>query len=427
MFTLNPDVNHLKFSVEEDCVIMAAVKEYGTNFQAFPHRLLPGRNVLQIRNRYNNVLKSVGKRRSWTADDDVRLVELVKQHGNANWSKIADELVCHNRVSCRTRYNTIQKFLQKNPDCTVEDVPRRKRDQTSKVTEDNWLETILRVKQKDALLSIKEEEEEEEEDEPPEVVAARRARDMRVMMSSPTGRRYYSYFRYSFDFQYGSSLYVTDKKSNEIQPLIARMLRSQSHLKNGESDFACLETTSAVKLERDVWNEIGQREIRFPMNLRTVLGLRGMMIMFDCKEVLEDTLPKKKKSKKRREKHPIEVVKVERPQTHPVETLQLFKQRFIALFRCAALLTRIQQPFQVDYESVSSETNEEESIIPDIIAPAVCTSQNYMITTDNGVFEIIVQPPDDTNFPAQAIPSSSTSKRKSHVNLSPQKNKKSKN
>lgn len=68
MFSIKPGIVKNKFTVEEDCLIMAAVKEYGhQNFQKFPRNLLAGRTSIQIRNRYKNVLRFVGHTRSWNS------------------------------------------------------------------------------------------------------------------------------------------------------------------------------------------------------------------------------------------------------------------------------------------------------------------------------------------------------------------------
>lgn len=65
MFSLHPEINRAPFTVDEDCILMAAIKEYGCNYREFPTNLLPGRNMRQIRERYNNVLKHVNVREHW--------------------------------------------------------------------------------------------------------------------------------------------------------------------------------------------------------------------------------------------------------------------------------------------------------------------------------------------------------------------------
>lgn len=148
MFSLKPTIKRDKFTVEEDCVLMAAVQKYETNFKLFPPNLLPGRNLVQIRNRYNNVLQYNGKARSWTPEDDQKLLDLVEKIGTKNWAQISTELQGHSRLSCRTRYTTIVKFLEKHPEATVADVTRKKRKTSSTVTTDNWMETIIQEKKK---------------------------------------------------------------------------------------------------------------------------------------------------------------------------------------------------------------------------------------------------------------------------------------
>lgn len=147
MFSLRPGIKKEKFSVEEDCILMAAIKEYGTNFNMFPQNLLAGRTTVQIRNRYNNVLRYVGQARHWSAEDDIRLMQLVQKYGASDWVNVANELKSHTRFSCRSRHQTIIKYLKKNPDKTVQDVPRKKKLFSTDVTQDNWMETIIKIKQ----------------------------------------------------------------------------------------------------------------------------------------------------------------------------------------------------------------------------------------------------------------------------------------
>lgn len=157
MWSIKPGIKKDKFSVEEDCKLTAAVKEYGTNFHKFPRDLLPGRTLVQIRNRYNNVLKFVGENKPWSSISDKQLMEFHEKYSSKNWAKIAeemtnwaknvDEMKIFSRFSCRSRYLTITRYLEKYPDRTIDDVPTKNFSSRTSVTADNWMETIIRVKQ----------------------------------------------------------------------------------------------------------------------------------------------------------------------------------------------------------------------------------------------------------------------------------------
>uniref|UniRef100_A0A1B0DKC1 snRNA-activating protein complex subunit 4 n=1 Tax=Phlebotomus papatasi TaxID=29031 RepID=A0A1B0DKC1_PHLPP len=122
-YTLKPNINHDRFTVEDDCVLMAAIEEYGTNFSKIVKEVMPNRTVPQLRSRYKNSLMFVGNNNIWTVDEDEAL------------------------MSCRTRYVTIKKFLEANPRKTVQDVPRKFRRLTTTVTRDNWKQKIVELQQ----------------------------------------------------------------------------------------------------------------------------------------------------------------------------------------------------------------------------------------------------------------------------------------
>jgi Myb-like DNA-binding domain len=112
------------FSRHEDRIILDYVSKMGEKaFNQIPKGLLPGRTSIQIKNHFNVALKHQGTVHPWTREEDQQLVEYVEKKGTNNWSGIAAILGTHNRISCRTRYLTISKFLAKNPEAILKDVP----------------------------------------------------------------------------------------------------------------------------------------------------------------------------------------------------------------------------------------------------------------------------------------------------------------
>lgn len=112
------------FSREEDMIILDYVEKNGKKFNEIL-KLLPERTVTQIRNHYNLALASEGESHCWTPEEDAALIEFVNTYGTNNWKDIANTLKTHNRLSCRTRYGTIQKYLSKNPNASLESVPKK--------------------------------------------------------------------------------------------------------------------------------------------------------------------------------------------------------------------------------------------------------------------------------------------------------------
>lgn len=142
VFSLRPNISKDKFSVEEDCIFLAAVQEYGLDFRKISAEF-PNRTVVQLRSHYNNVLKRNSAVTPWTLEADLELVKLVDE--GKTWAQIATVLKNYNRQTCRCRYQTISNFLAKNPGTEVKDVTRRKRVAVNGVTTENWSTKLTEV------------------------------------------------------------------------------------------------------------------------------------------------------------------------------------------------------------------------------------------------------------------------------------------
>lgn len=341
MFTLNPQINRSPFTTEEDCILMAAIKEYGEHFRNFPPNLLPGRNMKQIRSRYNNVLKFVKLRDHWSEQHDIKLMNLVDKYGTSDWVKIADEMVNHNRTSCRQRYTTIQKFLDKNPDRTIADVPRRKKAFSSNVTTDNWMETIIRTKQQQLLSSGDESDSDGIEDE-------RLEAHSKYFASNSLGAQWYNFFKYSFNFQMGERVPATDGVFENIQ-IVAQLLQAPSmpHQMDVTNDMYSnfitkIDTSKKVQLEADFLTSLSEMEkndFLFPVNANTVLGLRGLVTMFESKSVKKDRIEPKPE-----------------PFTFDEhKALNLFRRRFKSLFQNTASVANLTDHVPVSRVLVKSQ------------------------------------------------------------------------
>lgn len=123
-FTRHQPVKRGNFSREEDMIILDYVEKNGKQFNEIL-KLLPERTVTQIRNHYNIALATEGETHGWTPEEDAALIAFVDTYGTNNWKDIAATLKTHNRLSCRTRYITIQKYLSKNPNASLESVPKK--------------------------------------------------------------------------------------------------------------------------------------------------------------------------------------------------------------------------------------------------------------------------------------------------------------
>jgi len=111
-YSLNPSIKRGRFTKEENILMVAAVRRYGTDFSRVA-RFLPGRTSIQIRERYKTYLKYHSTGEPWTQHDDDLLMSLVAEHGEGNWSKICQHFVNRNRTQVRQRFSTLQGWLKK--------------------------------------------------------------------------------------------------------------------------------------------------------------------------------------------------------------------------------------------------------------------------------------------------------------------------
>ncbi|XP_075146422.1 proximal sequence element A Pbp95 isoform X1 [Haematobia irritans] len=145
--SLNTSLNREPFTPEEDLLLLAAVKEYGPKFASFPQSLFPNRTRPQLRLRYQNTLLHRHKHKPWNLEDDTKLMEFVAEHGEKSWKKCSDLLGTHSRVSCRTRYTVIKKFLARNPTATIANVPRMRGTRWSFVDAENWTKKLEELRE----------------------------------------------------------------------------------------------------------------------------------------------------------------------------------------------------------------------------------------------------------------------------------------
>lgn len=325
MFTLKPGIKKEKFSTEEDCILMAAVQEYGNNFSNMPSNLLPGRTLVHLRNRYNNVLKLVGKTAAWTTEEDEAMMKMVEELGTSSWAKIADILKTHTRFSCRTRHKTIQQFLERNPTMAIKDVPRKKKSTSSNITEDNWMENIIRIKR-------------EKESPNNQLLTCKPFRDK----LSKENRCCYDYFKYSFNFDYGEILVPSNSASNSIVVSSQILDFTFNHRNFGlkQPRFSpqqiCALRSFNVKLEYEWVQELldlRQKQFYFPPNWSTVLGMRGISLIYSEDE--ENNVQNNEEQEENK------VNKISTRNKDFKEAFNLFRKRFFSIFYWPMVLSQI--------------------------------------------------------------------------------------
>jgi len=105
----------IKWTKDEDDALRQAVELNGAkNWKMIAERL-PHRTEVQCLHRWQKVLKPTLVKGPWTAEEDAKVVELVKQHGAKKWSLIASQLPGRIGKQCRERWHN-----HLNPDINKE-------------------------------------------------------------------------------------------------------------------------------------------------------------------------------------------------------------------------------------------------------------------------------------------------------------------
>ncbi|XP_030034612.2 snRNA-activating protein complex subunit 4 [Manduca sexta] len=113
-----------RFLPEEDAVILNSAAKFGENFQKML-AFLPGRSIIQIRNRYQTLTK-VTVSMVWTEAEDRKLLQLMaNQDSNVTFSSISHFFPGKDRIHIRSRYMTLLKWMRRNPNMDLAHAPRR--------------------------------------------------------------------------------------------------------------------------------------------------------------------------------------------------------------------------------------------------------------------------------------------------------------
>lgn len=104
-----------KWSPEEDTQLRLSVEQNNAKNWKKIARSLPGRTDVQCLHRWQKVLKPGLIKGPWTPEEDAKVIELVKIHGQKKWSLIARELKGRLGKQCRERwYNHLNPAINKS-------------------------------------------------------------------------------------------------------------------------------------------------------------------------------------------------------------------------------------------------------------------------------------------------------------------------
>lgn len=96
-----------KFTAEDDNILRSLVMMYGTNWEMIS-KMMPGRNVRQCRDRWNNYINPALSTRPFTPEEDNLLISLYNTIGS-KWSKIAKHFHRRSDNSIRNRWNYLSR------------------------------------------------------------------------------------------------------------------------------------------------------------------------------------------------------------------------------------------------------------------------------------------------------------------------------
>lgn len=97
----------------EDQRLLAGILRYGIeNWTAVSRFVGNGRSRSQCSQRWTRVMDPRINRSIWSQEEGHRLLDLVQQYGDRNWSQIAAQMQTRTDIQCRYKYNQIRKTPQ---------------------------------------------------------------------------------------------------------------------------------------------------------------------------------------------------------------------------------------------------------------------------------------------------------------------------
>ena len=102
----------IKFSPEEDLLLIDAVKILGTNAWHDIAKKVPGRNARQCRERWNNYLNPSLISTPWSPEEDIFLLQK-RQDLGLHWQNIATFFPTRSKNSIKNRYSILMRRQNK--------------------------------------------------------------------------------------------------------------------------------------------------------------------------------------------------------------------------------------------------------------------------------------------------------------------------
>eukprot|EP00981_Chlorochromonas_danica_P008432 scaffold2193_cov179-Ochromonas_danica.AAC.11 len=95
------------WTAEEDMLLRKGVEELGEKWTEISRRYLPHRSLKTLHSRWTFDLRPDIKIGPWSAEEDAKLLEMVKQYGEPSWAKIAPHMDGRTALSCAKRWRKV--------------------------------------------------------------------------------------------------------------------------------------------------------------------------------------------------------------------------------------------------------------------------------------------------------------------------------
>ena len=126
-----------KFTPEEDAKLTKLIAKHGENAWEEVSSQMKGRNVRQCHDRWTYYLSPKVSTLPWSAEDDQKLIQLTKEL-NGKWVQIAKRFKGRNDIQIKNRWNNLKKTMD------LPDIRKKKKDleksKTNKVEASDQIE-----------------------------------------------------------------------------------------------------------------------------------------------------------------------------------------------------------------------------------------------------------------------------------------------
>lgn len=290
-------------------------------------------------------------------------MDFVAANGTSKWAEFAKIVGTKTRFACRCRYSTIKKYLERNPNAELKNVPRKDKSRSTTVNLDNYLEAASKLKAaREEPSNIPLTAENIKKVIPQDNKTYKNIGRTKLLMEK-NGKQLFQYFKYAYNWRFAPEriprLFATEDTERTFTML--QLMDFELDLNRFHANFTRLTTEDQTNLTLALNIEISTQmkdDIRyvksfgnkFPANFNTVLAWRAMQMMLIDRPF----------------------VKVERPHAGEYTSkYNIFIRRFKQIFYWTALLSKMDVAMVKDRLSVKATKEDFNAVIEN---EAICSA-----------------------------------------------------